>query len=894
MQDSERATFSGETTVTFKVSAANLKGTLTSGRIVFHTTLGDVAVTPTIRVGLSGSYQGVMHYESKGTSYGDVGLAVDMLDKQGDVVVRVDPERSMTFPQTSSGVAAGRGVFTLSEGLSVTLTQRIDADYGGKRNHFQRPLGRRIAFKLHPSKDGGGKLSGDFQETVYGVTDQPIVTAGSAYLEPKDVGHMPCPGPTAKAPCVDFTVPPAVLPVQPAGGFASMTNFPGWSDAQVAAFGGCANSGAPYTDCRPGDPQCIYGADCSDQGCLDATVEKRYYGLTETLGRVRTGDNPLDDIAKNCEAELQATSPDAFRAAVAQHSGSGSCGYPPALVCALRELSSANWGQRYLAGAQSTFSRIYARALAPGLFVAQNHIVEGLKESFAVGLSSEVSRFEKARAAVDAPLTAALSTQTLQYLEALPLAVAAGNAKSADLTNSSYPAGRALARALYVLHTLDGEQARLESTDLTVSQEDRIARAQARGVFGLIEAVTLSSLLNAWGNPTDFGNEAAGSLTLADRGFRALQQGPEAFGVPEGQIPFVYDPHRSQNTNFEQMLTFYSGPRLDLAKSTEVEFQAATRAFEQGRDQLNAELGQVRLGIDGQVAEICGNGFVLDKPNWEECGANNAGEIGSASLSIELANARLQSQYTRLDGMGKKIAIDRDALAKSQALLASDITFVKDTGEELDVVIEAQGAINAMEKGLEMAANSNLWNAGAPLAMAAFTMVLEAQRTALDVKRQNLQTAQQVHAAQTSKDVAYVEGAANIQKQLIDIQQLTVDMQQDQIGVTQAQLNRANLLDKAKRLMEERVRVLARISGASYSDPMFRVLQSDTALAAVQARAEAQRALYLSGRALEYELNMPLGDALGRAVLKATNTSRQAALSSCLSSIHSDYVAQFR
>ncbi|MFZ5896838.1 MAG: hypothetical protein ACOY0T_37625 [Myxococcota bacterium] len=895
LHEAERGTFSGETTVTFKVSTANLKGTLTSGSILFHTSLGDVVVTPTIRVGLSGSYQGVMHYASKGTSYGDVGFAVDMLDKQGDVILRVDPERSMTFPQTSSGVVAGRGVFTLSEGLSVTLTQRIDANYGGSRNHFQRPIGRRIAFKLRPSESGGGKLTGSFQETVYGVTDQPIVTGGDVYLEPKDAGRIPCPAADPKVPCVDFSVPPAVLPVQAAGGFASMTNFPGWSDADVPALGSCANLGQPYADCEPGDLKCISGAGCgSNQACLDGTIERKYFGLTESLGRVRTGSNPLDDIAKNCEAELQAASPAEFAAVVAQHSSDGSCGYAPALVCALRELSTATWGQTELAAAQGSFSRLYARALAPGLFVAQNHIVEGLKESFVSGLASEISRFQKARAAIDAPLTAALSTQTLQYLESLPIAIAAGNAKSSDLTNSNYPAGRALARALYVLHTLDGEQARLESTDLTVKQDERIERAQARGLFGLIEAVTLSSVLDAWGNPTDFGNEAAGSLTLSDRGFQALQQGPVAFGVPEGEIPFVYDVHRSPSTNFEQMLTFYSASRLELAKSTEAEFQASTRAFEQNQDQLNAELGQVRLGIDGQVADICGRSFNVEKPIWDDCGADESGEIGSASLAIDLANSRLQSQRVRLDGMGRKIAIDQDSLARSQSLLQSDLDFIDSKGKRLNAAIVAEGAINAMQRGLEVAANANVWNGGAPLAMAAVTAVLEAQRTALEVERQNLQTAQEMQSASTHKEIAFIEGQANIQKQFIDFEQLCVDMQQEEIGVTQAQLNRANLLDRAKRLVEERGRVLARISSASFSDPTFRVLQSHTALAAVQARAEAQRALFLTGRALEYELNMSLGDALGRAVLNASSSSRAAALSNCLSSIHSDYVAQYR
>ena len=860
----ERGTFKGETTLSFRVDASKVDDPLTPGSIIVHSSLGDVAINPSLRVGLSGTYQGVMRYSSGNTAFGDVGIGLDVLDKNGDVTVQVEPEHSMTFPAAPSGApAGGRGVFTLSEGLSVSLTQRIEADYGGSRNHFQRPLGRRVTFKLKPRD--AGRLEGTFQETIYGILAEPIVLQGTAYLEPRQTDEE-------SEPRMFMSAPDAVLPNDSGSEFASAHIFPGFYDKR-GCFGQCANGSG-----------CLRGCDARDLDCIMSSFESTYYGpLKNSLGQERGNSDPLNNIANVCEMDL--------------NSGTvSSCALPGALGCALRAVAGVGWEPSDLSNAQSTYNRLFARMLAPALLVAQNHIVQGLKASFDNGIPAEVDRFRKARSVLDGPLTFALASGALQYLKDLPVKVAAGDPSSEDPTATNYPAGRALARALYVLHTLDGEQARLDAQDVARTPEEKVAEAQSRGVLGLLEAVALASVVDSWGNPTNLGSEFVGSLTLSDQGFQALQQGALVFGVPEGEVPLVFDPGRALPTNFEQVRAL-ADAAIENAKAAEGELRNANRAFEQGEASLDEELGRLRTDLDNRISDICGSDFKLAdvkaETDWERCGAGGLGEVGAQSLNIELALARLQSARTRIGGMYQKMAIDQKRLADTQGVREEALEFINEVGEQKNVLTVAEGYINIVEKTMEMAANASVFNGGAPLGMAVVTGMLEAERTALNVARNDLETAQQYHAAEDEKKIELINGMAELQKQLVDIAELRVDMNQDVIGVTQADLARRNLVESAKRLFRERGRAIERIGKNPAYDPVYRVLESRSALKAVAARAEAQGWLYRIGRALEYELNLPLGDAVGRAVLGAYNADEAASLRNCFTNLFGNYTVDF-
>lgn len=859
LEDDERGEFAGSARLRFSVDTNAVTGTRASGVVVVHTSLGAVTVNPSIRVGLTGRYQGTMRYTAGKTPLGDVGVAFDMLDKGGSVHVRVDPERSMTFPEAAGGAVTGRGVFTFTDGLALTLSQTLSDDFGGERNHFKRPIGRRISFALKPT--GAGKLEGSFEEKIYGITQQPLSLSGTAYLEPTTEGE-PTP----------FTVgTSATMPSAQQDAFPSVSVFTGWSDWDC------------FSDCEfAGDRV----------SCIATTIEPTYYQhLSDSLAGKRTGSVPLEGLAQGCATELAATSTSSYKSIGYR------CASMPPLACSLSRLATGSWTTAQLPGARQAFNRLTARMLAPALFVAQDGIAAGLKRSLLEGASAQAESFAAARSVLQAPATYAFSSGLLSYLKALPVEVAKGDPSSDDPTQTNYPAARALSRLVYVLQTLDGEESRADATDVAGNLVDKLERAQSCGLLGFFEAATLASVMNAWNNPANIGGEFVGALTLSDRGFTGLVQGATLFGVPEGQVPLVYDPARPQPTNFEQILDVRAKPALDQFQADQAAFEAANREFEQNASRLEDETESVRRTYEDQIISVCGSAFDVDTvktdADWASCGADGTGQFSELTLDISQAYLRLQASQTRIQGLKQKYAIDEKRLADTQKVKADQMKFIDAQGRKLEGLALAEGYINVAQKTLDVASNANLWNAGAPVAMAAATAFLETARTSITIARQGVETAQQLRSVADESKTELISGMAELQKQLIDIAQLELEMEQDALAITQADLRRRNTLDHAKRLSDERIRSLARISESPLTDPTFRVLQTQQALQAASSRAEAQRWLYRAGRALEYEINTSLGTALPQAVLGAYSSSQAERLSRCLTGIFNDYSAEF-
>jgi hypothetical protein len=855
----ERGEFAGRARLRFLVDPSAASGSRSSGVVIVHTSLGDATLNPSLRVGLTGRYQGTLRYSAGKTPLGDVGVAMDMLDTQGNVQVRVDPERSMTFPEAAGGAVTGRGVFTFTDGLALTVSQVTSADFGGERNHFQRPIGRRISFALRPV--GAGKLEGTFEEKIYGIMQQPLSLSGTAYLEPTTEG-----GPEA----FTLATAPAMPNVEPLA-FPDISVFNGWKEWDC------------FSDCE--------GA-ADRVGCISDTIEPTYYQhLADSLAGMRTGSAPLEDLSKACESELAATSTSSYK----------SIGYRCAaiapLACSLSRLAGGNWSTAQLPLARVTFNRLTARMLAPALFVAQDHIAAGLARSLLEGTSTQAESFAAARTMLQAPAKYAFSGGLLGYLKALPVDVAKGEVSSDDPTKANYPAARALARLVYVLQTLDGEESRADATDVTGQLTDKRERAQSRGLLGFFEAATLASVMSAWNDPPSIGGEFVGALTLSDRGFASLQQGATLFGVPEGQVPLVYDPSRAQPTNFEQILEVRAKPALEQFQADQAAFEAASREFEQNESRLEDETEAVRRTYEDQILAVCGPDFDVDSvetdSDWSTCGAEGTGEFSELSLDIAQAYLRLQASQTRIFGMKRKYAIDEKRLKDTQQVRDDQMKFIDAQGKRLQGLALAEGYINVAQKTMDLAADANLWNAGAPVAMAAATAFLEVARTSITIARQGVETAQQLRTVADESQVELINGLAELQKQLIDIAQLGLEMEQDTLGITQTDLRRRNALDRAKRLADERTRSLSRISQSPLTDPTFRILQTRQALLAASSRAEAQRWLYRAGRALEYEINTSLGTALPMAVLGAYSSAEAERLSRCLTGIFNDYSAEF-
>jgi hypothetical protein len=356
----------------------------------------------------------------------------------------------------------------------------------------------------------------------------------------------------------------------------------------------------------------------------------------------------------------------------------------------------------------------------------------------------------------------------------------------------------------------------------------------------------------------------------------------------------VFNPEKTSkgSTNFEHMLAD-SGVVVSAYGQLEESYTTNARAFEANQTAVQNELLHVRTSFTAPLADLCGPSFdpaaIKSDADWDTC---TGGEVGVLLLQFDAAEARRLSAEGRIQGMFEKIAIDKRALADTQRVHEETLYFIDETGEQLEAITFSEGIINAQQAAIATASNSSIVNLGAPAGMAVVSGVLELEKTALEARRQELQTAQTMRFEQAGAEIELINGMANIQRQTIDLAQLAVDIQQDLIGLQEALLRIFNAIEQAKRLLDDRARTLAVVDLDPARDPSFRILRDSLALNMLGARARAQRQLFLAARALEYEINAPI-PAISGAVLNARNKLGMEQLSSCMLEIFNNYHAAY-
>jgi hypothetical protein len=155
-----RGEFTGKTQIEIDVDPHAATALDEPGTVKVITTLGDVVVDAPIHHGLSGRYQGSLAYDGGAVALGAARIVLDVIEQNGDVSARIDPKASLLFPGTAAGDATGHGTFD-GNNVSLTLAQRVEAEFGGTRNRFARDLGRRVTFSVAPAS--GGRLEGTFK-----------------------------------------------------------------------------------------------------------------------------------------------------------------------------------------------------------------------------------------------------------------------------------------------------------------------------------------------------------------------------------------------------------------------------------------------------------------------------------------------------------------------------------------------------------------------------------------------------------------------------------------------------------------------------------------------------------------------------------------------------------
>ncbi|HEX4476890.1 MAG TPA: hypothetical protein VH142_17495 [Polyangiaceae bacterium] len=848
--DQDRGQFQYETTLALKVDGSSHSGQDVAGSVHIFTTLGDVLVEAPMKVGLTGTYQGVMSYDGSGSTgtpsapLGTSQLVLDVFEHNGAMTVQADPARSLLFPAIGGNAATGRGSFTLTDGAQFSLEQVLPANFGGDDNPFRRSIGREVRFSVKPGANG--LLAGTFEETIYGLFAAPTTLTGSVTFEHRTLDPEPsldfAVPPAPKMPTVDATVVPDVSSVFP--------SFSGdaWELEAIAAAGGCSDT----------------------LSCANAMDQHFYQPLVGALSGTSTvtSPDPIGDIASECQTELAAMAIiDPVK-----------CAQIAPIASTLATVQKEHLGSE----ADDAFATAFAHTLDPALLVADDGVVRAIKGSFTDGFQSELGALATARAVLTPSLVWVLTPSFLERLKGTPTTpTAAGDAPP------SVVAARSLARTFYSLSTLDGEIARIAATDRNGTEADRLVAAQTKGVIVELEAATLGGLLAAWpAAPPDLGAEFTDVLTPMDDGFKALQDGALTYGVANGYVPFLYAPG-GKATNFEQVMDALT-PFLDRASNDEMAFVSASRTYEQNEDAFKTELEGVQSNDDDRLHELCGDDFDLNQVDWSTCGANSEGDVGRRMSDAELANLRVVAAEQRMEGMGQKIQIEWDKLQQVKEVREGTIRFTEDTGAQLDTVEWSEAAINATEKFLDVAANASVFNGGAPLGEAAISAEFELAKGGLEVQRQDLQNAQDVEVQAANSQVEVIDEMATIKGLMVDMAELKVETQEEVIGVLQADIDVRNSLSDARHLFADRTSTLARIDDSPLRDPSYRLLEDRDALAAMRSRADLQKWLYLAGRALEYQLNQDFDDALGEAVLNVFDVQEANRLKDCLSATFSE------
>lgn len=853
---SPRGSFVGETTLRLDVDSGRLVGAETSGTVRIHTTLGDATVAAPVRIGITGGFEGTMTYDNDGSlPLGSAAIALTLREDGGKVAARIAPDRSLLFPAKPEDAATGRGLFRRSDGAQFTVTHRVPAALGGERNRFARPVTRTVAFRVAP--DERGDLAGTFEERIHGLLTRPVTLQGTVRLRRRSV-----PSELEFEPAADAT--PEATAVQP---LKLADVFPDWDESR------CTSIVNPPT---AAGESCAPRADGSlPGGCAGAlhfwatAVDGKYYRLGAKLEQSVL--EPLDRIVDSCARDV-ARRPDQVIDPVA-------CTAVPHLACALSDVVAS---AAHDAAVSGVFASLFAHVLAPALLVAQEEIVQGVKESFTEGSRVQAERLGRARDLLGPPATWVLQAGVMEYLaRILALGEPGGGAHVTAL--------RTLGRLFFVQSTIDGELARLSVLDAK-PPEERLARAQAGAVLTLLEAAAIAGVLDRWGGsaPPDLGVELTDVLSPADAGFRTLLQGGVVFGVPDGFVPMIHQ-KGDESSNFAQVLASGKASLAQFA-ADERAFTESNRAFESNDSAFDEQVTRVRTEFETAIGNLCGSKLDLERVDWTKCGAGGEGETGGLVLDVELAQSRLQAAEQRVTGMARKIAIEERRVHEVQAIRRSTIAFVGKNGDERVALAIREGAINTALKIIEIASEASAMNFGAPLGNSIIAGAIEAMRTQVEVDRVRLETAKEMRMRADDAAVEAKNGMAVIQAMYVDMAQLALEMRQDLIGLLQARQRAGEAIERARRLYSDRAKLLAHAGKSPLRDPSYRLLQEAFALKAIGSRAAAQRALYLSVRALEYELNQPFGAAGERSVFAVHSTAQAEALERCLERIATDAV----
>ena len=817
-----RGSFEGALTLMLEIDRERLGTGSHSGDVVLHTTAGDVTVPVHLDQGLSAVYQGQIEY-SRPRSLGSVPLRIEIREDHGTAAIRVDADHSPTFPAGDRQATATARF--LDDTLSGSLVQRFaPAAIGGARTLIDREVGREVRFELVPSAGGG--LVGTFTERWFGLFPAPVEVGGEVTLA-RVAGVSP--GDYAAE------LPPELPPNPPANPppLTSACRTAG-SAAAGAAGGGCLDGVTNSQLVSCGDALLARGARLAD-----ATL----------VMESPTGESGYDEMSGICERELSASERDTPTAS----DGVVECLRPANLSCALGYYALA--AQRGEPDANGRLGETVAVYADVGLLLVQDALVEAYRTPFrtdgASVASAMLSALEGGRGRAHEPLQFAFDPLVLETLRATAPAVAFG---------SEYRPLRRLAQLL-ARDRLAAEEAalievRTRGADITVVRE-RLHGDAMRLLVALVALSTIELAQEAPSSP-ELGLFAE-ALTELGRRSLELSDGVDPLGIPRGFVEFLYDPSMAgpdRATNFQQVLRAHEREVADAVVSEE-RAAGAVRDFDARVEAIVRAVSDAGRQIDGRLIQICGADLSDPSAPDPECGSAT-GELAEARNVYEQEVQGMRIALARIEGLDARIRIQRQRLEDVYRIRAETIAFVDSANRQINELEIRQAEIAAAREFISIAANSSLFNAGAPAALAAASMALSLYQAELAVRQMALQQAQGLQIMRADMRVEYVNGMATIQEMLVGMAELNLELVLAGIRAATAAIRVATLERAVQTANAERELLLSRELGSIANDPAFRILRDDAVESAIVARERALRGVYLAARAFEFETNTRL------------------------------------
>jgi hypothetical protein len=862
--DEPRGSFVGSTDVRVRVDRTAVQGVAADGSVRIVSTIGDTMIDAPLQAGLGGYYHGTMSYQAP-LALGSASLAIDLTQRASDVQVRVDPAASTLFPTTAEQPVTGQGRVTEADGvLDFTILQKIDPDVAGARNHFMRPFLRRVRFLLRPGPNAG-TVDGTFDEEVTGLFAASVHATGRASFTLV----------ANRAPATFDVAFPSAPPSPVAGEYAAPRDVFGWSGPETK----CSEIAALACTLLPSADQ--QGCKNSPTSALPKIVASASSPLYKALGN----HVPYTTLAAACKGAVEA------RSSADYTPGTASCGMPAPLACSL-ELLDRNATDPVVSG--KAYVDAVSKVVGPSLLVAQEEIANALQMSLHDGLAAERAQYEDANSILHPTVRWLLQPSVLEHLRVMPGPAARGP----DDATQPWPAAFALTDLFTTLSTLDAEQSRVTAATAPGSASSGGHIVQQRAVVSYLEALAFAEIINTWREvPSNVAVRYGSALGPLDRGFAAVANGANAFGVPSGYVPFVYSPDQASQgaSNFEQTLA-QATRTLAVEASFETTFVNEDRLYDLDRSSFQRELGDIATRYDDELRGICGPSFQPPSAgtvDWTKCGADGVGQYALATSRSVAAEDQARVLAARVRARADEMAVSERTLRDVLKLRADEISFRLTTGVAINAISDVQGVLGAVSHGLQVAAQAEFWNAGAPIAEAAVVIVLDTISAGLDSLKRGLQLAIDARSAYTGLNVERLKGVEALQREWIEVHQLAVEAEAASRALVVGVVERRTLLDRAQTVVAERSRALDMANSDPARNPAVRLLRARAALDVLRSRADAQQKLWRAARALSYEINDPLPAAEG-AVLGATNARQLVSLSECLRDIFDEYVQAYR